>query len=125
MADFIAVTGNVGSVDELRTVGDTVVLNFTTASNRRFTTKSGEKREETMWVRWSVWGNFAKGIAPYLAKGKVVAVRGTLKIDPETGGPSTWDNNGETRTRFEADVEKLEMFGGGQAQEEKSNDIPF
>lgn len=132
--DTIHVAGNVGSVEPLRTVGgsngDTQVLNFSVASNRRSKDANGQTVTKTVWYRMAIWGNFAAAMAPYLTVGKVVSVVGYLKFDPETGGPAIWNGDNGPRARYEFEnIYELALLGGksseAQADSGNSNDIPF
>ena len=50
------VIGNLGSDPEMRyTSGGVPVTSFSVATNRRYTTASGDQRDETEWFRVTVW----------------------------------------------------------------------
>jgi len=51
------------------------------ASNRRFRDKSGENREETLFINVDVWGRPAENCQQYLRKGSEVLIEGRLKMD--------------------------------------------
>jgi single-strand DNA-binding protein len=76
----------------------------------------------------------------YLAKGRQVLVEGTLRPDPETGGPRIWtDQNGQPRASFELTGREVKFlgtrgesggdFGGDSGPEEApgltEDEIPF
>ncbi len=48
------------------------VTSFSAASSRRYTTSSGEQREETEWFNCSPFGKLADTCNQYLTKGKQV-----------------------------------------------------
>ncbi len=48
------------------------VTSFSVASSRRYTTGSGEQREETEWFNCSAFGKLADTCNQYLTKGKQV-----------------------------------------------------
>ena len=53
----IIVIGNLGRDPEMRyTPNGQAVTSFSVASNRKYTTSTGEKREETEWFNVSAWG---------------------------------------------------------------------
>ena len=57
----ILVIGNVGSDPEMRyTPNGTAVTSFSLATNRVYTTASGERREETEWFTVNAWGREAE-----------------------------------------------------------------
>jgi single-strand DNA-binding protein len=49
------------------------------ASTRRYTTSSGERREETEWFNVSAWGKLAELCNQWLTKGRQVYVEGRLR----------------------------------------------
>lgn len=72
-------SGNLGSEVELRFMPDGAeVANFSLAINKRWTTGAGEKREQTTWVRVTVWRALAKNCAEFLKKGSKVLITGEL-----------------------------------------------
>ncbi len=90
------VIGNLGSDPEMRyTPNGNPVTSFTVATNRNYTTPSGERREETEWFRVVAWNQLAEHCNQFLAKGRRVYVEGRLKSDTWTGP------DGQTRFRNE------------------------
>ena len=76
----VIVIGNVGRDPEMRyTPNGNGVTSFSVASNRRYTTSSGEQREETEWFNVSAWGRLSELCNQYLVKGKQVYLEGTLR----------------------------------------------
>ena len=63
------------------------VTSFSVASNRSYTDTNGQKTDETIWFRVSVWGKAAETTNQYLRKGSKVLVEGRLIPDLSTGGP--------------------------------------
>ena len=122
------VIGNLGSDPEMRyTPNGNPVTSFTVATNRNYTTSSGERREETEWFRVVAWNQLAEHCNQFLAKGRRVYVEGRLKSDTWTG------QDGQTRFRNEIianSVLFLDRSGGGPGSEEgvgsvESNDEPM
>ncbi len=52
------------------------VTSFSVASSRKYTTSSGEQREETEWFNCSAFGKLAETCNQYLTKGKQFYVEG-------------------------------------------------
>jgi len=141
MFQKVVIVGNLGTDPEMRyTPSGSAVTNFNVATNRRWTGSDGQQNEETCWFRVSVWGKTAEVCNQYLSKGRQVLVEGTLRPDPETGGPRIWtDQNGQPRASFELtgrDVKFLGTrgdgggdFGGdsgaGEAPGLTEDEIPF
>lgn len=75
----VAIAGNVGSVRGPNDVGDKRVLNFSIAVN--------EGRDRTTWFDCALWGDRADKLAPYITKGKMLAVTGSVSGDVYEGKP--------------------------------------
>ena len=76
----MTVIGNLGSDPEMRyTPNGQAVTSFSVATNYKYTTPEGERRDETEWFRVSVFGRQAETCNQYLAKGRKVYVEGRLK----------------------------------------------
>lgn len=82
------------------------VCNFTIAIDRPFTNQSGER--ETDFIDIVVWRKAAENVAKYMAKGRQVAVDGSLQIR------SYEDNNGIRRRAAEVVADRVEFLGNGQ-----------
>lgn len=75
----IIVIGHLGRDPEMRyTPNGQSVTSFSVASSRRYTTSSGERREETEWFNVSAWGRLGELCNQYLTKGRQVYVEGRL-----------------------------------------------
>lgn len=86
------------------------------AVNRRYTTESGEKREEVLFVDIEFWGKPAEIAGEYAKKGKSVHIEGRLKLDQ-------WDDKqtGQKRSKMRVVGEGMQLLGsrdGGDAQQE-------
>jgi single-strand DNA-binding protein len=69
------ISGNIGSVKEVATVGNSKVLNFSVAVNKHFT-KNNEKVTETVWYECALWNR--ENIYPFLKPGTNVLVQGEV-----------------------------------------------
>ena len=122
----IILIGNVGSDPEMRyTPNGKAVTSFTVATNRRFSTASGETREETDWFRISAWGKQGEMCNQYLSKGRQVYVEGRLHA-------RNWEaQDGQMRTSLEVTADRVLFLGKRTAaalSEEgdiEPEDIPF
>lgn len=100
----LTVVGRLTADPELRhTSGGLAVANFTVASNtRRFDRESNEWKDgETLFLRCSVWRDYAQNVAATFGKGDHVIVLGNL----EQNNYET--KEGEKRTSFELRVEHV------------------
>lgn len=122
----ITVVGNLTADPELRyTQNGLPVANFTIASTpRNFDRASGEWKDgEALFLRASVWREFAEHVAGSLTKGMRVVATGRLRQR------SYETREGEKRTTFELDIDEIgpslryataqvtrAVSGGGQAR---------
>jgi single-strand DNA-binding protein len=142
MYHTIIVVGNVGRDAEMRyTPSGQAVTSFSVATNRQYTSSSGEQVKETIWFRVSAWGRQAEVCNQYVKKGMKVLVEGRLNADQVTGGPRLWTgNDGSTRASFEITAGTVRFLssrgeyessaGGGQQMDAgdmlpAEDDIPF
>jgi single-strand DNA-binding protein len=110
----IVVVGNLGRDPEMRyTPGGQAVTNFSMASNRQYTSSSGEKVKETTWFRVSAWGRTAEIVNQYLKSGSQVLVEGRMTPDKATGGPRVWTKqDGTPASSFEITAERVVFLSG-------------
>lgn len=107
--NVIHLIGRFGQDPELRHVGDTQCLNISIATSRRWTDKSGERKEETDWHRLTFWGKQAELVAEYFKKGDMIGVTGSMHYRKYE------DNNGVERTS--ADVRVSDFYFVGNKSE--------
>lgn len=115
----VILVGHLGQDPELRhTAKGNPVLNLSIATNRDVTNADGEKKEETVWHRATVWGKRAESCAKYLSKGSRVYLEGLLQMKSWT------DKDGNARKSAEVMVDDIKFLGGGRigqmAQTEQS-----
>ncbi len=104
----VILLGNLTRDPEMRvTPNGMSICKFGLAVNRNYTTKDGEKREETTFVDIDAFGRQAEVIAKYLSKGRAVFVEGRLKLDQ-------WDDktSGEKRSKLGVVLENFQFVGG-------------
>lgn len=92
---------------EIKHAGNTTIGSFGLAINHRYTTKSGEKREEVTFVDCTAFGRTAEVMAEYLSKGSKVFIEGRLKLDQ-------WEdrNGGGKRSKLRVTVDSFQFVGG-------------
>lgn len=104
MTNSITVVGNLTSDPELRfTQNNVAVANFTIAATPRIFDKASNewKDGESLFLRASVWRDFAEHIATSLTKGSRVIATGRLKQrEYET-------KEGEKRTSIELEIDEI------------------
>jgi single-strand DNA-binding protein len=130
----IIVIGNLGSEPEMRfTPNGRPVTSFSVATNWRYTTSEGERKEETEWFTVVTWGKLAEQCNQFLTKGRLVYIEGRLRTH-------SWDGqDGQKHFRNEivaSRVSFLEKQGAGSGlpgekqidtnmAEPEPEDIPF
>ncbi|MBT3339248.1 MAG: single-stranded DNA-binding protein [Anaerolineae bacterium] len=116
MYQKLVIVGNLGRDPEMRyTPSGQAVTNLNIATNRQYTSNSGEKVKETTWFRVSVWGKQAETVNQYLSKGSKVLVEGRLSQDPATGGPRVWTGtDGAPRASFEMTAQTVRFLSSRQ-----------
>jgi single-strand DNA-binding protein len=140
MYQSITVIGRLGRDPEMRYMpnGDPVT-SFSIATDRVWNDKNGQKQKETTWFRVSVFGKSAESTNQFLSKGKLVLVEGRLRVDPKTGGPTTFTRqDGTVGASFEITANTVRFLsprdegagGGGEPPHEGGSDggdegIPF
>ncbi|MGQ9573000.1 MAG: single-stranded DNA-binding protein [Dehalococcoidia bacterium] len=76
----VMIIGNVGTEPEMRyTASGDAMTTFRVATNFRYTSREGERREETEWFSIIAWRNLAEQCSQYLQKGRRVYVEGRLR----------------------------------------------
>lgn len=136
MYQKVTLIGNLGRDPEMRyTPSGVPVTNFSVAANRRWTNSDGSPGEETVWIRVTAWRRLAEVCNEYLAKGRQVYIEGTLKPDPDTGGPRVYErNDGSYGASYELTASMVKFLGGNGAtkraadegmDEPADEEIPF
>ena len=104
----VIMIGNLTDNPEVRKAGESYVCRFSLATNRVYTTRSGEREEEPCFIDVTVWGKQGEACGQYLAKGRSVYVEGRLVY-------RVWRNDkGERRSCHEIVAEHVKFLGGGK-----------
>ena len=101
----IMIIGNLGGDPEMRfTPSGRPVTSFRIATNWRYTTPEGERREETEWFTVVAWGKLAEQCNQFLTKGRLVYVEGRLRL-------RSWEGqDGKTRSRNEIVADRVKFL---------------
>jgi single-strand DNA-binding protein len=96
------IIGNLGSEPEMRfTPNGNPVTSFSVATNWRYTTGQGERREETEWFTVVAWNRLAEQCNQFLTKGRLVYAEGRLRT-------RTWEGqDGQRHFRNEIVADKV------------------
>ena len=110
----VTIAGRLTRDPELRYIqSGTAVRKLGLAVSRKFKTKTGETREETLFVNATVWGQSGEWVGERLKKGAPVLVEGSLKS-------SEWEdkNTGQKRTAIDINATRVQPLAwedrGGQ-----------
>ncbi len=108
----VFVMGNLTRDPELKyTPNGQAVASFGMATNRRWTTPEGERREEAEFHNMVVWGRAAETINQYMKKGNPLFVEGRLKTN-------NWEGpDGVKRQRTEIIIDQFQFLGSGGGQQ--------
>ncbi len=98
--------GNLTRDPELRYIpSGTAVATFTLATGRAYTLASGEKKEETCFIRCVAWARQAELCGEYLSKGSPIFVEGRLQS-------RSWETpDGQKRSMIEVVVQNIQFLG--------------
>lgn len=116
----VELIGNLTRDPELKYTGQgTAVCTFSIATNRQWTTESGEKKDEVEFHNIVAWRNLAESCSKYLKKGSRAYLEGRLQTRKWTGQ----DGNERRTTEVIAnDVIFLDPRGG-VSDDDSSNDF--
>lgn len=121
----VILLGRIGQEPELiKTKNETVILNFSVATNRRVKDSSGDWKDETTWHNCIAFNKAATFISDNAGKGARISVEGHLQKRPYT------DNDGVKKVNCEVIVEKAEVIDWKEKESAKKNyaerdDEPF
>lgn len=106
----VIVSGNVTREPELRsTAAGTSVLAFGIAVNDVVRNQSGEWEQYANFFDCTLFGKRADGLARIMSKGDKIAVEGKLRY-------STWERDGQRRSKVEIIVNEVELMSRKGAQ---------
>ncbi len=116
----VLLMGNLTRDPEVRyTPKGTAIANLGLAVNRRWTTETGEAKEEVTFVDVEVWGRQAETAGQYLSKGRPVFVEGRLKLD-------SWEDkeSGQKRNKLKVVAERVQFLGAPRGGAEFKDQAP-
>lgn len=97
----VSLFGRITKDPELRTAGESSVVNFTLAVNRK--RSKGEEHPVADFIQCSAWNRLAEVIEKYVSKGDRIGVRGELQQRKYT------DKDGNQRVVYDVHVSDLEL----------------
>lgn len=112
------IVGNLGSDPDLKHLDSgSVLCNLSVATSRKWTSKDGERHDETQWHRVVVWGKQGESCAEYLGKGRQVYVEGRIET-------REYEKEGEKRYSTEIVAERV-VFLSSKANDNHVGGMPF
>lgn len=109
MASFnkVILLGNLTRDPETRvTANGNTICKLGMAVSRVYSTRDGERKEETTFVDIDAFGKQAEVITKYMRKGRPLMVEGRLKLDQ-------WEtNDGQKRSKLGVILENFQFVGG-------------
>ena len=113
--------GNLGKDPDMRyTASGEAICNFSIACSESWKDKNtGEKKEQTEWVRISFFGKLAEICGQWLKKGSQVYIEGSMRTRKWT------DKDGQEKYTTEIRGNEMKMLGGkpeGGGQRQQSNE---
>ncbi|OGH37694.1 MAG: hypothetical protein A3B44_00300 [Candidatus Levybacteria bacterium RIFCSPLOWO2_01_FULL_38_21] len=113
------IIGNLTRDPELRyTPNGTAVCSFSVATNRRWTTETGEKRDEADFHRVVAWNKLAEICSQFLVKGRKVYLEGRLST-------RSWNaQDGTQRSTTEIIISDMILLDSRRPEEEKMEEKP-
>lgn len=107
----VNLTANLTRDAELRN-GNSPILTFGVAVNdRRKNPQTGQWEEIPNFIDCVMFGSRASAIAQYLTKGTKVAIEGKLRY-------SSWEKDGQKRSKLEVVVDEIEFMSSRQRQQQ-------
>src|SRR6266849_6051828 len=116
----VLLMGNLTRDPEVKyTPKGTALANLGLAVNRRWTTETGEQKEEVTFVDVEVWGRQAETAGQYLSKGRPVFIEGRLKLD-------SWEDkeSGQKRNKLKVVAERIQFLGAPRGGAEFKDQAP-
>lgn len=104
------ISGNLTKDMEVRQTAEGIEIgSFTVAVNERRKDKNGEWNDFPNYIDCTMFGSRAAKIVQYLTKGAKVAIEGKLR-------QSTWERDGQKRSKVEVIVDEVEFLSRSQRQ---------
>ena len=97
------------------TPGQTAVVDFGLAVNRKWTKQDESIGEEVLYIECKMYGKRAEVVSKHFEKGDPIFVKGRLKLE-------TWEKDGEQRRKMRVVVDNFEFLG---AKPVPDDDSPF
>lgn len=103
----VTIIGRLTRDPELKYIqSGSAVANFSIATNKIYTTTSGDKKEEVSYFDCVAWGKMGEILAEYCQKGRRIAIEGRLQ-------QRRWDDqDGNKRSKVEIIADNIQFLDG-------------
>lgn len=100
----VLLAGRLTADPELRYLpSGAAVCDMRIASGRTYYDKNaGERKEETLFINATAWGQSAEFVSKYFNKGKAIFIEGRLKLDE-------WERDGQRHSRISVVAERVQF----------------
>ncbi len=112
----VTIIGRLTRDPELKYIqSGSAVANFSIATNRIYSTNSGEKKEEVSYFDCIAWGKMGEILAEYCQKGRRIAIEGRLQ-------QRRWeDKDGNKKSKIEIVTDNIQFLDGKSTDQAVSN----
>lgn len=106
----VTLTGRLGQDCELKaTASGMSIASFSVCVNDRVKNSHTQEWEDyANWIDCKLFGKRAESLSAYLVRGQLVGIDGRLRW-------STWEKDGQKRSKVEVIVNDLELLGGSKS----------
>lgn len=120
MLNRVQIIGRLGRDVELRqTPSGQSVASFTVATDESYTSRDGQKVEQTEWHRINIFGKQAELCGKFLGKGSLVYIEGRIRSRKWT------DKEGIERTSTEINADRVQFLDRKQEQPQRQAQATF
>lgn len=132
MLNKVQIIGRLGrDVEPRQTPSGQSVASFTVATDESYTSRDGQKVEQTEWHRVNVFGKQAELCGKFIGKGSLVYIEGRIRTRKWT------DQSGQERSSTEINADRVQFLDRKQEQPQRQaqaqtqqysdgmQDIPF
>lgn len=118
LVDFVAV-GNVGNPPKTGSTKDGTKYAKLSLATKYRSFVGGKFEAETLWTRWTAWGQKAETAARYFPKGKGLVLHAIgLDTDLSSHGPSYYETgDGEKRSSISGSVNEFAFINDGKGKD--------
>lgn len=120
MLNKVQIIGRLGrDVEPRQTPSGQSVASFTVATDESYTSRDGQKVEQTEWHRVNVFGKQAELCGKFIGKGSLVYIEGRIRTRKWT------DQSGQERSSTEINADRVQFLDRKQEQPQRQAQATF